>query len=93
MAFTRSEEIIEALRRQLGLDEKTYAIMRAWEREAGAFAPYAELAGIKKGTLVIEVTTPVHFQELTLRRRELLDKVNQYLGQKVIKNIRFQLKK
>jgi uncharacterized protein YdcH (DUF465 family) len=94
MPFTRSEDIINSLKQRLGLDDKMYAVMQAWEREAGAYAPYAVLAGIKKGTLVVDVTTSVHFQELTLRKRELMHKINQYLGsEKVVKNIKFQLKK
>lgn len=94
MAFVPSHDIIALLRKQLGLDERTYAVMQAWEREAGAFASHATIAGIKNGTLVIEVSTPVHFQELTLRKRELLNKINQYNGGgRVIKSIKLQLKK
>lgn len=92
--FAGSSEIIDGLRRQLGLDENVYAIMQAWDREMGALARHVKLAGIKKGILVVDVASSAHMQEITLRRRELIDKLNQYLGgKKVVKGIRVQLEK
>ncbi|MHB9155189.1 MAG: DUF721 domain-containing protein [Endomicrobiales bacterium] len=94
MAFKTSDELIGALKKQLGLDEKMFVVIQVWDKEAGEHAAYARLAGLKKGMLLVEVDSSVHFQELSLRRRELARKINQYFGgEKVIKSIQLKLKK
>jgi len=94
MALTPAHEIINGLRRQLGLDDITYAVMRAWDREAGALIQGAELIGIQKGKLIVAVSNSVYFQELTLRKRGLIKKINQYVGgARVVIDIKVQFKK
>lgn len=81
------------LRRQLGLDETTCAVMRVWEKEFVPQFPYARLEGVKKNQLIIEVQSSVQFQEMTLRRRELVKKINQYFGgAKAVKDIKVVLR-
>ena len=93
MAFTFAGTIIEALKRNLGLDETTFAVMQIWEKELGPLADAARLVAVKKGSLIVEVASSAHFQELTLRRRELINKINQHFGgKKVIKEIKLRLK-
>ena len=94
MAFVRSDDIIAVLRNRLGLNEKTYAVMQIWEKELGSLAQYVELTAFKKGMLVVEVASSVHFNEMHLRRRELIQKINQHFGtEKVVKSIQLKLKK
>jgi hypothetical protein len=94
MAFTTANDIIAILKQQLGLDEKTYAIMQIWERELGPLAGSAQLVGFYKRQLLVEVASSVHLQEMTLRRRDLINKINQYFGrEKVVKDIKLRLKK
>jgi predicted nucleic acid-binding Zn ribbon protein len=93
MAFTPAEEIIELLKRKLGLNENTFAIMQIWKNELGAMAQYAELTGFKNGAIYVECATNVHLHELTLRRRELIKKINQHFGKaRVVKDIKLKLK-
>jgi hypothetical protein len=94
MVFTPANDIINLLKRQLGLDENTYAVMQIWERELGPLAKYAELVAFQKRQLIVEVASSVHLQEMTLRRRDLINKINQYFGrEKVVKDIKLRLKK
>jgi hypothetical protein len=94
MAFIPADEIVNLLKKQLGLDENYFTVLRIWEKEIRPFACNAELSGFSKGRLVVEVASSVHFQELTLRKRELINKLNQYFGaRKVVKDIKVQLKK
>lgn len=82
------------LKKQLGLDEKTYAVLKIWEKEMGPQMKYAALAGIKKGVLMVEVDSSVHLQEMTLRRRDLIRKINQHFGgAKVVTGMQVKLKK
>jgi hypothetical protein len=93
MPFVPSGDIIERLKRHLGLDEKTDAIFKIWEKELGQLAQGVKLIGIKDGNLLAEAESNVHLQELTLRRREFVKKINQYFGnEKVIKTIKIRLK-
>lgn len=94
MAFSNAGSIIDLLRQQLGLNEKSYAIIKIWEKEIGNIAKDAVLTGIKGGILIVEVTSNVHLQELSLRKREILRKMNQYFGnEKVVRDIKLKLKK
>lgn len=94
MSFVPADEIINVLKKNLGLDEKTYALFKIWEKELGSLSKSAEIAGLKNGRLVVEVASSAHFQELTLRKRELTKKINQYFGsEKFIKEIKLKLKK
>lgn len=43
---------------------------------------------VKHGTLIVRVSTPVWRNELALRKGEILNKLNEALGKKVIRNIR-----
>lgn len=94
MAFTESSAIIDVLRRQLGLDENIAAVMQIWEREMGAHARHVKLAGFKKGQLIVDVSSSAHMQEITLRRRDIINKINQYFGgKKIVTSIKVQLEK
>lgn len=93
MAFERSDSILALLRKQLGLDEEVPVVMQAWERELGALAPYAKVAAIRRGTLYVEAASSVHLQELTLRKHDIVRKINQYFGGKrVVKDLRIALR-
>jgi len=93
VSFVPSGDIIARLKRQLGLDEKTDAVFKIWEKELGPLAQGVKLIGIKDGHLLAEAESNVHLQEITLRRREFVKKINQYFGnEKVIKTIKLRLK-
>ncbi len=93
MAFTPAESIIGFLKRQLGLTEEGYAVLEIWKNEMRPRFPYAELVGIKKGQIIIEASSSAGVQELTMRRREIMNTINQYFaGRRVIRDIKIQLK-
>lgn len=93
MVFTFGGLIIESLKKQLGLDEKFTTVIKIWDDVLGPLAKDAQLVGIKRGQLLVDVTSSAHFQELTLRRREIISKINQYFGKEaVVKDIRLRIK-
>ncbi|MGA2090744.1 MAG: DUF721 domain-containing protein [Endomicrobiales bacterium] len=92
MGFTEPRVIIEALRAQLGLDENISTVIAIWEREMGAQSRHVKLAGFKKGQLIVDVSSTAHMQEISLRRREIINKINQYFGgKKIVTCIKVQL--
>lgn len=93
MPFSTSNEIIELLKKQLGLNEETSVILKTWDKEFAPILNYAELIGIKDGQLIIEVLSSVHFQELALKRHEIITKINRHIGKEsAVKGIQIRLK-
>ncbi len=45
---------------------------------------------IEKGTLFVAVSSSPWRAELTMRRREMIEKINRFLGKKVVEDIRFR---
>ncbi len=92
MPLSSSEEIIRLLKKQLGLDEDTFSVISAWDKEFAPQFNYARLVGIQNGLLIVEVISSVHFQELSLRRSEIVKRINQYSGnKKIVKGIKIRL--
>lgn len=55
------------------------------------FSDQTEAVTVKNGTLYVSVSNSVLAQELSLKRGELLSKINEILGQgEVLKDIRFR---
>lgn len=93
MALTPASDIMAVLKKHLGLDEKTYAVFQLWEKEFKGLYRGAELEGIKDGMLYLSAASSAHLQELTLRRKEMLTRINQYFGgKKTVKGIKIKLK-
>ena len=50
-----------------------------------------ELSGFKDGVIFASAKSAVYVNDLNLRKRQIINKLNQYLGKKLIKNIIHQL--
>lgn len=93
MGFEPSGDILEKVKRQLGLDEKTHTVLMVWERELGAMAAGARIIGFKDGKVLAEADSNAHMQELVLRRKDIIKKINQHFGgTKVVTGIKVKLK-
>jgi predicted nucleic acid-binding Zn ribbon protein len=93
MALEPSAGILEALKKQLGLEDEFPAVIMIWEKEVGGLARHAKVSGIKKGVLIIDVSSSAHMQELTVRKRDIIKRINQHFGgKKIVKNIKLELK-
>ncbi|MBN1621118.1 MAG: DUF721 domain-containing protein [Endomicrobiales bacterium] len=91
--FSTTNEIVEKLKEKLGLDEKIFTIYRIWEKELGALAKDASLYGIQNGCLIIEVASSSHLQEISLQKKRIINRINQYFGnKKVLKGIKIKMK-
>ncbi len=81
------------LMRSLGIDRKLreYDAVVQWEQVVGAqIARIARAERISQGLLVVHVTASAWRQELTLRKSEIIRKLNEALGGEVVKDIRFR---
>ena len=78
---------LKGLTKKLGLSPDLWLVERAWDQEIGGLREDAPIAALDQGTLVIEVDSSTVMQEISLRRRELVRKVNQHLPVPFIRQI------
>jgi len=65
-------------------------LMDSWSEVVGEFvAKYTENMYIKNQTLVVHLTNPAMRSDLSMMRREIVNKLNAHVGTQVIADIRF----
>jgi hypothetical protein len=90
VSWTQAEEIISLLKKKLGLDEDFFVIRKIWEKEIGING--VEISGYKDGTILAQTQSSAANFELTTRKKEIIRKLNQYIGSSKIKNIKVKIK-
>ena len=80
MALASVDSTITRLTQELGLSTDLALLEKAWQAEIGGLGSYARIRAIDKKSLVVEVDSPVALQELSLRRRELVRRLNSHLS-------------
>ena len=73
--------------RRLGLSENLSLLERGWEAEAGDLSPWARVVALERSSLVVEVNSSAAMQEIALRRRELVRRLNRHLPEGFVRNI------
>jgi predicted nucleic acid-binding Zn ribbon protein len=84
--------VLSDLTEELGIQGKLkqYEAVTRWAEAVGErIAQEAEPQKIEKGVLLVRVRTGVWRNELTMRKAEILAKLNQMIGEAVIKDIKF----
>ncbi|MDQ6861941.1 MAG: DUF721 domain-containing protein [Verrucomicrobiota bacterium] len=88
-------DVLPALMQKLGLSERLRAeeIMRAWQSIAGDFiATHSAPVSLREGVLYIRVLQPaLHYQLETISKAEIVRRLKQRFGAKVIRDIRFRV--
>ena len=90
MEFTEVSSIIKQISDKLGLNDDYFIIMSKWQQELGNNK--IELIGFKDGVIFASAKSAVYVNDLNLRKRQIINKLNQYLGKKLIKNIKCEIK-
>jgi len=88
--------ILERTLKTLDIDVplKTYSIVGAWNEIVGdSVAEHSQLRSIRNQILFIDVAHPTWMQQLQFLKPTLLDQVNAFLGEPLIRDIRFKLGK
>ena len=89
----RVGEAIGDLFRQLGTDRTLaeYDVLTGWEDTVGEqIARVTVPQRIDNGVLIVHVTNAPWRAELTIRRREILERVNRKAGKLLLHDIRFR---
>lgn len=87
--LTEVSQIMDELKKTLGLDEDFFIVTKVWEKEVGVEG--VEICGYKDGTIFAQTKYSAALHEITLRKKEIVKKLNQYIGIKKIKNIKIEI--
>ncbi len=88
--------ILEKTLKTLEIDVplKTYTILGAWNEIVGeSVAVHSQPRSIRNRILFIDISHPTWMQQLQFLKPTLLEKVNTFLGEPLIQDIRFKLGK
>lgn len=94
--FLPLERLIRENLRRLNLDQgvKSRQSLSLWERVAGETVAEATQAdSIRDGLLFVYTRSSAWSQELSLLKEALIKRINEELGQEIVKDIRFQVKR
>jgi hypothetical protein len=89
VSWTKASEIIELLRKRFGLEEEFFTVERVWNKEVGIEG--VEIIGYKNGTVFAKTQSSVAVSELNFRKKEIIKKINQYIGGAKVKNIKVKI--
>ena len=88
-------DILPKLMQQLGLSERLHEtqVFDAWKTIVGDFiAAHSAPVSLREGVLYIRVLQPaLHYQFETISKAEILRKLKQRFGGRIIRNVRFRL--
>jgi hypothetical protein len=89
MSWTSAYDIINLLKKQLGLNEDFFIIERVWKKEINIDG--IKLNGYKNGIIFIQTQSSVANSEFVIRKRSIIKKLNQYMINQKIKNIKLKI--
>ncbi|UCF64307.1 MAG: DUF721 domain-containing protein [bacterium] len=85
-------QLIEQFLKSMGIGDKieeNYAIVY-WEQAVGKeIAQHTEPYKITQGILFVKVSDPAWRNELQFFKNEIIEKLNQKIGKKIVKDIKF----
>lgn len=88
-------DLLPKLMQQLGLSERLREkeVIEAWRQTVGEFiAAHSAPVSLREGVLFVRVLQPaLHYQFETISKAEILRKLKQRFGPKIIQNIRFRV--
>lgn len=91
--WSTGEDLIKSFQFHTGLDSDRMVVLNVvWEKEWGYFGHW-KLAGVKKGTLLVDVSSSAAAQELQTRSRQVIRSMNQYFQKPWIRGVSSNFKK
>lgn len=87
MALASIQQEAKRFCRQIGLSERLSLLEKAWQAEMGGFDGVAQITAIDHFFLIIEVKSSPAMQEINLRRRELVRRLNRHFETPLLRDI------
>jgi predicted nucleic acid-binding Zn ribbon protein len=68
-------------------------VFSAWDEAAGDASEHARPFRFRGSTLIVEVIAPAWLTELSMRKSDIINRLERAVGKKVVEDIRFQIKR
>ena len=92
MAYLRElKEIVKETLKKFNLGEESQKLFALWQEELGELAKHSQIGSFREGKLVVEVDNPVYMQELSAKRKSIVESVNKRMGKRFIMEVHFRL--
>ena len=91
MALAPIGQEVQEFSKRLGLSAELAILEHAWNRELGHLSSDARIVALHASALVVEVNSHVVMQEVSLRRRELVRKINRHFPAPMIEQISLRM--
>ena len=94
--LTSVNEVLDSLMTKLEMPEDLEAkgkVFLAWDEAVGDAAPYTQPFRFRGSTLIVEVTESAWINELSMRKTDIINRLERAVGEKVVEDIRFEIKK
>ena len=84
--------VMEELKVPGGVEVKGRVFL-AWEEAAGDAAFHSHPFRFRGSTLIVEVSEPAWINELSMRKTDIINRLERAVGERVVTDIRFEVKK
>lgn len=94
--LTPVEDVLKSVLTSLEMPEDMEIkakVFAAWDDVVGDASGYARPFRFRGATLIVEVIAPVWLTELSMRKVEIINGLEEAVGKKVVEDIRFQVKR
>jgi len=81
MALAGVTQDIQSITRQLKLSTELSVLERAWDAEIGPLGGMVRLVALDRNALIVEASSSAAMQEIALRKRELIRRLNKHFLQ------------
>ena len=88
--LTAVSSVMDAIKKEIGLDEDFFTVLKVWKQETGI--EDSAICGYKNGTILAQTDSSAAINDIMIRKKEIINKLNQYIGAKKIKNIKIGIK-
>ena len=68
-------------------------VFLAWEEAVGEAASFSQPFRFRGSTLLVEVTESAWINELSMRKTDIINRLERAVGEKVVEDIKFEIKK
>lgn len=86
--FVPASEVVKKLLESYGLREENYALYDVWNKELGKLSKKIKMVGIKGKIILVETEHPAYKQEIRIRKKEFIRKINDNFGSKMVEDIK-----
>ena len=94
--LTSVNEILSSVMTSLEMPEDVELkgkVFLSWEEAAGDAAPYSQPFRFRGSTLIVEVTESAWINELSMRKTDIINRLERAVGKRIVEDIRFEMKK